>query len=242
MKKLMLIVLSLFLVACASPEEQAALTRQQLAEQKQKMIQEQKAFEQNAAQELRNFEQGFSFKSQVSTFIVLGLSVLITGAGLGGAIFLIQAGYYGGQTIKTRSQLIHSSANGQMPLVITRGLGYEIIRDPNLQIESTSYLQLPSPKEQVKSLLGQSIEFKPLEAPRISNENQIRVATQAQSVKLMIAAMSGADPRERKGLKKIAEDRMPEQLKAPMDAIITGEYRIPRKFISVDQTGSKELS
>lgn len=234
MKKL-IIVAALLLMGCVSNETQDNIARQNAA------IEAQKA--QQALQEQKDWhEQSLMTTQQISIFITIAEGIILLGIAFGIATLAIQGGYYLGQMIRTKSSLVYSGYDGQMPLVITRGLGYEIIRDPNLHVSATNALQLPSPKDKINLLLGKPVEFKLL-APPVENQNQqTKIATQAQAIRLVRASMSSTQDKViQKQIRKNVEERVPEQLKAPMEDIITVEARNPREFKIVDQTGIQVL-
>lgn len=175
---------------------------------------------------------------------ILGTAILVIGIAGAIVLFSAQVAFYSGQWIKTRSQLAYAGPDGQLPIVITRGQGYQIISDPNLQIASSNIIKLPTSREQVAGLLkGHNADVKQLTTSEAYNPMQLKAATQAQSVRLMRAAVSGSDMDkiERRQARKIAGEKVAGELKSPLDEPITAEIRIPRSFELVDKTGNTTL-
>lgn len=232
MKILMLTIVLSFLTACTSQETQDAIARQEAAQK-----QEQFNFDLQKAKEWH--EQQLWEAQKISIFLTIGTGIVLLGACAGISTFLLQAGLYAGQWIKTKSNLIYAGQDGQMPLVITRGNGYHIIRDPNQQLGETNFLQLPTYRDQITGLIGKPVEFKLLSPPETDKDTQKRIATQAQAIRLIRASVSNNEDKvtRRQAVKEVKE-RIPQELKSAMDDAITAEIRNPRAFEIIDQTGT----
>lgn len=230
----------LLLGGCKSEEIQVMETQQAIKVSNQDIAERQQQQEIAKAKA----EAELSYNESIKPIWVFGTAILIIGIAGCIVLFSAQAAFYGGQWIKTRSQLAYAGSDGQMPLIITRGNGYQIISDPNLQIADSNIIRLPTPREQVAGLLqGRNTEIKQLTTAESYNPMQLKAATQAQSVRLMRAAVSGSDMDriERRQARKLAEDKVSNDLKNPMDEPITAEIRIPRSFELVDKTGNTTL-
>ena len=230
----------LFLGGCKSEEIQIMETQQAIKVSNQDIAERQQA----QAIEKARVEAELNYNENIKPIWIFGTAIVIIGIAGAIALFGLQAAFYGGQWIKTRSQLVYAGIDGQMPLVITRGHGYQIISDPNLQIADSNIIRLPTPREQAAGLLtGYNVNVKQLTTPESYNPMQLKAATQAQSVRLMRAAVSGSDMDriERRQARKIAGERIAGELKAPLDEPITAEIRMPRSFELVDKTGNTKL-
>lgn len=230
----------LFLGGCKSEEIQIMEAQQAIKISNQSITERQ----QEQAIAKAKAEAELNYNESVKPIWILGTAILVIGIAGCIVLFSAQMAFYGGQWIKTRSQLAYAGSDGQMPLVITRGYGYQIISDPNLQIADSNIIRLPTPREQVAGLLqGHNSEVKQLTTSESYNPMQLKAATQAQSVRLMRAAVSGSDMDriERRQARKIAGEKVAEELKAPLDEPITAEIRIPRSFELVDKTGNTKL-
>lgn len=235
MKNLIFITLAslIILTGCKSDEIKMMEAQQSLKER-----------EQAQAIELQKAQAQATYNAQIAPIWVAGTWVVVLGIALSIAVFSLQGAIYGGQMIKTRSMLAYAGTDGQMPLIVSRGSGYQIITDPNLQIKSSNIIQLPTAKEEVAHLLGSGRAEVKLLTSGEASQNELKVATQAQSIRLMRAAVSGSDLDriERRRAKKIAEERITEGLKGSMDDnTITAEIRAPRNFQLIDKTGTTTL-
>lgn len=243
MKNLIFLTIATFmllLVGCKSEEVQVMEAQQAIKVSNQDIVERQ----QNQAIKIAQVQAELDYNQSVKPVWVFGTAILIIGIAGSIVLFGAQAAFYGGQWIKTRSQLAYAGPDGQLPLVITRGHGYQIITDPNLQIAPSNIIKLPTPREQVAGLIqGRNTEVKQLTTSESYNPMQLKAATQVQTVRLMRAAVSGSDMDriERRQARKLAQEKVPDEMKSPMDEPITAEIRIPRNFELVEKTGNTKL-
>ncbi len=172
------------------------------------------------------------------------LTLAFTGLGVGVVIFGIGGSYYAVQGIRNKSTLIQANESGLFPLVITRGMGYEIVRDPNRQLEPEHTMTLPTPTQKAQGLLHPELPALQPQVLQLSDGRmQLKVTTQAQYNQMMSAIK--VDPalrrmQQRGMLKTVVESTQELEPEPPKIDIINA--RPVREFNVIDQTGTMQLT
>jgi hypothetical protein len=107
------------------------------------------------------------------------------GSGVALSIFLLGAAWHGTGYIKMKSSLIFPASTGQKPLVMEQGIGYSIIRDPNIQTASADVVTKPSMLKQAQSLFVSGAALPVSHAPQ---EHAREAVERAQNIQLTLAA------------------------------------------------------
>lgn len=235
-----LILPLLFLTACQSQE---VIDRTQL----QKNRIEQAKADQELLQDQDWHEAEMVRYKQFTT--ALGIFFLISAVGLsaGIVIFAIGGSYYKVQALAVKAGLVYSNENGQFPINIVRGAGYQITHDPNLQLEPSHTMLLPSATQKVQGLRHPELPMPQPEIKQLTDGRyQMKVTTQAQYHKMMQSIK--IDPALRrmhqKGMlqtvvESTKELETPEVVQElPPPAIVKPE----RTFNLVDETGVRQLT